>query len=387
MRETLIVFRKELLEASRDRRALIAVGFSISIFPILMLLMGNFAGRIQDEVLDMEIPVEGAEHAPNLVAWLEQQPGVAITPAPSDPLQAVRDRETDVALRIPEEYREQFREARPAELELVADSSRPAAAAKANRVEELLEGYGREIGALRLVARGVSPMVATPLTVERSEVVSERRRTVFRVLSFIPMFLLMNAFMGGMQIAADSVAGERERGSIEALLLNAVPARRLVHGKWAAASVVALLLTVLGLLSCILVLRFMPGEMNIAITGSDWALVLAVALPLALLTAALQIVVAAYSKSYKEAQTYFGYMVMLPMLPFFAVTFNLIERGTWSAFIPVLGHYLMALDLVAGEPVAAWEIEALGLLVLALTLTLLRLASSLFARESVVFTR
>ncbi len=387
MRTVLVVFRKELLEGVRDRRALIAVAFSISVFPVLMLLMGNFANRIRSEVRDMEIPVEGAERAPNLVEWLEQQRGISIAPAPEDPVEAVRNRDADVVLRIPEDYAERFAEARPAELDVVADSSRPAASAKAQRVEELLERYGGEIGAMRLVARGVSPMVVTPLEVDRTEVVSERRRTVFGVLSFIPMFLLMNAFMGGMQIAADSVAGERERGSIESLLLNAVPARRLIYGKWAAASAFGLLLTVLGLISCLVVLRFMPGNMNVAATAADWALVLVVALPLAFLTAALQVVVATYAKSYKEAQTYFGYLVMLPMLPFFAVTFNLIERGTWSAFIPILGHYLTVLDLVAGEPVAAWEIQTLGLLVVAFTLALLRFASSLFVRESVVFTR
>jgi len=347
MRATLIVFRKELREGLRDRRALVAVAFSISFFPALMLLMGNFAERIQNEAEDMEIPVEGRENAPNLVAWLDQQPGIGIAPAPPDPVESVRNRESDLVLRIPADYGERFDEARPAELELVADSSRPAASAKARRIERLLERYGQQIGAMRLVARGVSPAVATPLVVERSEVVSERRRVVFQVLGFIPMFLLMNAFMGGMQIAADSIAGERERGSIESLLLNAVPARHLIHGKWGAASAFALLLTGLGLLSCLLVLRFLPGNMNVSATAGDWLLVLAVALPLGLLTAALQVVVATYAKSYKEAQTYFGYLMMLPMLPFFAVTFNLIERGTWSAFIPILGHYLMVLDLVA----------------------------------------
>ncbi len=387
MRATLVVFRKELREGLRDRRALVAVAFSISFFPALMLLMGNFAERIQNETEDMEIPVEGRENAPNLVDWLDQQPGIGIAPAPPDPVASVRNRESDLVLRIPADYGERFDEARPAELELVADSSRPAASAKARRIERLLERYGQQIGAMRLVARGVSPAVATPLVVERSEVVSERRRVVFQVLGFIPMFLLMNAFMGGMQIAADSIAGERERGSIESLLLNAVPARHLIHGKWGAASAFALLLTGLGLLSCLLVLRFLPGNMNVSATAGDWLLVLAVALPLGLLTAALQVVVATYAKSYKEAQTYFGYLMMLPMLPFFAVTFNLIERGTWSAFVPILGHYLMVLDLVAGEPVAAWEIEALFLLVLGLTVVLLRFASSLFVRESVIFTR
>lgn len=382
-----VVFRKELLEGARDRRALVAVFISISIFPILVLFMGRFAEGVRDEVRQMEIPVVGGEHAPDLTDWLSRQPGVEVVAGPEEPEAAVRDREADLVLRIPEEYRGEFREARPAGVEVVADSTRAAASAKARRASALLEQYGKEVASLRLVARGISPLVVRPVEVSRREVFSERRRRVFSVLGFIPMFLLMNAFFGGMQISADAVAGERERGSIEALLLNAVPAARLVVGKWAAAAVFACFLTALGLVTIVAVLRFMPGAMNITPTAGDWALVAATALPLALFCSALQVVVATYAKSYKEAQTYFGYLSFAPMVPFFAVTFNWVESGTWTSFLPILGQHLMILDIVAGEPAAIWQIALAGAIALLGAYGLLRFGSRLFVRESVVFVR
>lgn len=382
-----VVFRKELLEGARDRRALVAVFISISIFPILVLFMGRFAEGVRDEVRQMEIPVVGGEHAPDLTAWLSRQPGVEVVAGPEEPEAAVRDREADLVLRIPEDYRGEFREARPAGVEVVADSTRAAASAKARRASALLEQYGQEVASLRLVARGISPLVVRPVEVSRREVFSERRRRVFSVLGFIPMFLLMNAFFGGMQISADAVAGERERGSIEALLLNAVPAARLVVGKWAAAAVFACFLTALGLVTIVAVLRFMPGAMNITPTAGDWALVAATALPLALFCSALQVVVATYAKSYKEAQTYFGYLSFAPMVPFFAVTFNWVESGTWTSFLPILGQHLMILDIVAGEPAAIWQIALAGAIALLGAYGLLRFGSRLFVRESVVFVR
>lgn len=382
-----VVFRKELLEGARDRRALVAVFISISIFPILVLFMGRFAEGVRDEVRQMEIPVVGGEHAPDLTDWLSRQPGVEVVAGPEEPEAAVRDREVDLVLRIPEDYRSEFREARPAGVEVVADSTRAAASAKARRASALLEQYGQEVASLRLVARGISPLVVRPVEVSRREVFSERRRRVFSVLGFIPMFLLMNAFFGGMQISADAVAGERERGSIEALLLNAVPAARLVFGKWAAAAVFACFLTALGLATIVVVLRFMPGAMNITPTAGDWALVAATALPLALFCSALQVVVATYAKSYKEAQTYFGYLSFAPMLPFFAVTFNWVESGTWTSFLPILGQHLMILDIVAGEPAAIWQIALAGAIALLGAYGLLRFGSRLFVRESVVFVR
>ena len=382
-----VVFRKELVEGARDRRALVAVFISISIFPILVLFMGRFAEGVRDEVRQMEIPVVGGEHAPDLTDWLSRQPGVEVVAGPEEPEAAVRDREADLVLRIPEDYRSEFREARPAGVEVVADSTRAAASAKARRASALLEQYGQEVASLRLVARGISPLVVRPVEVSRREVFSERRRRVFSVLGFIPMFLLMNAFFGGMQISADAVAGERERGSIEALLLNAVPAARLVVGKWAAAAVFACFLTALGLVTIVAVLRFMPGAMNITPTAGDWALVAATALPLALFCSALQVVVATYAKSYKEAQTYFGYLSFAPMVPFFAVTFNWVESGTWTSFLPILGQHLMILDIVAGEPAAIWQIALAGAIALLGAYGLLRFGSRLFVRESVVFVR
>ena len=372
MRRAGVVFRKELLEGIRDRRSLIAVLISISIFPILVLFMGRFSRQVQDEVREMALPVAGAENAPELTAWLVRQPGVTVEAAPEDPETAVRERDADLVLRIPPDYGETFAEGRPAAVDLIADSSRAAASAKARRVTALLERYGREVAALRLISRGVSPLLIRPLTVERAEVFSARRRTAFSALGFIPMFLLMNAFFGGMQISADAIAGERERGSIEALLVNAVPARLFVVGKWAAAATFAVFLTLLGLGTCVLVLRFMPGTLNISPSAGDWTIVALASVPLALFCSALQVVVSTWAKSYKEAQTYFGYLVFLPMLPFFAVTFNWVEQGTWTALVPILGQHLMILGAVGGEAVALPELALAGLFALLGAAALLR---------------
>ncbi len=387
MDPALIVYRKELLEGIRDRRALVAVLISISIFPILVLVMGRFSEEVRSEALDLTLPVEGAAYAPALVAWLDRQPGVEIGPAPEDPEAAVRDREEDVVLRIPEEYGEDFAEGVPAEVELVADTSRTGASVKLSRVRGLIGRYSQEVAAMRLIARGVSPLLVRPVAVETAEVFSARRRTVFQALGFIPMFLLMNAFFGGMQIAADAVAGERERGSIEALLVNAVPARRLVLGKWGAAATFAVFLSLLGVATCVFVLRFMPGAINVSPEPADWLLVVVLAVPLALFCASLQVVVATYAKSYKEAQTYFGYLAFIPMIPFFAVTFGWVEQGSWTSFIPILGQHLMMLGVVAGDAPAAWELVVAGALALVAATALLRFASVLFARENVVFIR
>ncbi len=386
LRAARVVFGKELLEGIRDRRALIAVLISISILPVMFVLLGRFAREVRDEVAAMTIPVEGREHAPALAEWLERVPGITLEAAPEDPEEAVRSREVDLVLRIPANYGERFAEGRPAELDLIEDSSRTAAGAKASRVNTLLRAYGREVAAMRLISRGVSPLLLEPVEVRRAEVFSERRRTAFSVLGIIPMFLLMNAFFGGMQIAADSVAGERERGSIEALLINAVPGSALVFGKWAAASVFAVFLTATGLVTCMVLFRFLPGA-SVEPSLADWGRVALTALPLALFCCSLQVVVATYARSFKEAQTYFGYLAFLPMIPFFAVTLNWVEQGSWAAWVPIVGHHLTILTALAGDPVSVAQIAAGFAFSLVGAGALLWFAARLFVRESVVFLR
>src|SRR4030095_10365977 len=140
----------------------------------------------------------------------------------------------ELAVVIPEGFSNKFKESRPALVRIVADSSRNDARATVGRVRGLFAQYGAESGSLRLIARGVSPAAARPLDIQDIEVSTAQQRAT-QILTFIPMFILMAGFVGGMQIATDSTAGERERGSLEPLLVNPAPRLVFVGGKVLAA--------------------------------------------------------------------------------------------------------------------------------------------------------
>jgi sodium transport system permease protein len=210
LRQVLIVCRKELRDSLRDRRALFPIALAVLIYPALIALMMNrIAGR-QRQAEEITLPVVGRENAPALVDWLSQQSGVRIVNGPADPEQEVREGRQSVVVIIPREFAEKFRVSRPAPVKIVEDSSRDGERPKVERVRRLLSGYSNEIGSLRLVARGVSPAVAAAVQVEDIEVSSAQQRAA-TTLAFIPMMVLIAAFTGGMQIATDSTAGERER--------------------------------------------------------------------------------------------------------------------------------------------------------------------------------
>src|SRR5688572_358816 len=263
LRQIAVVFRKELKDSLRDGRALFSIAFTIVMGPVLIGFMMNRVADRQRESEDVQIPMAGQDNAPALVEWLRQQSGVQVVAAPADPEAAVRDRREDVVLIVPDDFAERFRGSRPAPIQVVADSSRNTARPKIDRIRRLLQRYSFEIGSLRLINRGVSPSAMTPLQIEEIEVSTAQQRAA-QVLGFIPMFIILAAFVGGMQIATDSTAGERERGSLEPLLVNPAPRGAIVAGKCLAAAAVAMATVTLSTTLCANIPRFLPlQEMGI----------------------------------------------------------------------------------------------------------------------------
>ena len=384
-----VVFRKELVDGFRDRRSIYSVVFSVVIGPLLVGFMFTRLAERQKSASEIEIPIVGAQYAPALIDWLRQQDGVTIIEGPDDAERAVREQEQDLVLIIPEEFGEQFATARRAEVRLVADGSRDSARPKVQRTRRLLEGYGVQIAMLRLIARGVSPAIALPIRIEDIEVSSAQQRAA-RVLAFVPMFIVINAFVGGMQIATDSTAGERERGSLESLLANPVARESFVGGKWLAAVVFAMATMVFTTALCIAVMQYVPlQELGVRFRFGPETIgaALAAALPIAFLASGLQIFIASFARSFKEAQSYLGMLVLIPMLPGILTIVYPVTNQWWMAPIPILGQHLLLSDVLGGKYPGALPFTLAGLSAVACSLVLVYLTTRLFRKEQVIFGR
>lgn len=386
---TLVVTAKELIDGLRDRRGLASILIGTLVGPILVGVMLNRIASMQRSADDIKVPVVGRENAPVLVNWLEQQSGVSVETGPADPEEAVRTRKQDFVLVIPKEFAAKFRESKPATLRIVADGSSQQSRPKVQRLKSLLGRYSAEIGSLRLVARGVSPAVASPLTLEDVEVSSAQQRAA-QVFSMIPLFLVLGAFAAGMQIATDSTAGERERGSLEPLLVNPIPRLELVTGKWLAAAVAATAGSVMSLAIISGMLLALPLEdlgFRFRFTMADALRLLAVAFPMALFAPAIQMYLASFAKSFKEAQTYMGYLIFLPMLPGMLSAFYPLTNRPWLAPVPILGSYALSNDVMGGKPPSAVFFALSAVSMIGLALVFVRLTTRLFGREKIVFGR
>jgi sodium transport system permease protein len=389
VRQAVIVCRKELTDSFRDRRALWSVVFSIVIGPVLIGFMMNRLADRQREADTVRVPVVGTERAPALVNWLNQQSGVHVVEGPADPEAAVRDQREPVVVIVPEDFAERFRASRPARLQVVADSSRNDVRPSVQRVSDLLQQYAAEIGSLRLIMRGVSPAAVRPLAIEHIEVSTAQQRAA-QILTFIPMFIMVAGFVGGMQIATDSTAGERERGSLEPLLVNPAPRVAFVTGKWMAATLAAIVSVCLTTLLCAQLTRLLSLEdmgIRLQIGPEHVGPILLAAAPLCLFTAALQAAVATLARSFKEAQTYMGVLILAPMLPGVMTSLYPLGNAAWMYAMPMLGPYVLLTDVLGGRlPEADAFLASAGTCLIASAI-LIRLTTGLFRSEGIIFGR
>jgi len=385
----LIVLKKELLDGGRDRRSILSLLFSAMIAPVLFGVMFTVIAERRRNADEIKLPVAGAEHAPLFVEWLRQQTGVEVIPAPADAEQAVRDREHDVVLIIDKDFAPNMAKAIPAKVVLVSDATRESARPKVARVRNLVATYSSQTGALRLIARGIAPSIATALRIEDVEVSSLQQRLAMQ-LNILPLLLVIAALTGGMQIAIDSTAGERERGSLEPLLLNPIPREALAAGKWLAAFLFGCGAVVFSMVLTVNVMRRVPWhDLGIRFRVSDAELMslLALILPLAFLLSAIVMFASTFARSFKEAQSYLGMLMLVPMVPGIVSTLYPLSQRPWLAPVPIVGQYALAADVLGGQPPSILSYAMAGASALAFALLLALTTARLLRRESIIFGR
>jgi sodium transport system permease protein len=389
MSQAMVVIRKELKDWSRDRRSILTILISSLLAPGIIFFMFNSMASRQRSLDDITVPVVGANHAPAFTTWLRQQAGVTITEGPENAEQAVRDRREDVVVVIDEDFAKNFKASKPAQIRLVFDSSSQNSRPKITRVRQMLQRYGGEIGSLRLVARGISPVVAQPVQVEDVEVSSAQQRAAM-ILGFIPLFVMLSAFTGAMGITTDSTAGERERGSFEALLVNPAPRIAIAAGKWLAGTLTAFatVLITTGLLFAMF--RYLPLQdlgIRFRLGTPEMLGTMAVVLPLCPLIVAIQMYVATFAKSFKEAQSYLSFLMMAQMIPGMMATMNPTGTKAWMYYIPWIGQQTLLTDVLGNKPIGPLVFLIVGVVNVALAVVAIRATAGLLHREKIIFGR
>ena len=349
-----IVAKKEFRDGVRDKRALLSAFFFPLSAPLFIYFLLNAVIEMSQVDETVSVPIYGADAAPGLIAYLTEA-GIDVDHRDPQTLDGVKsqvaDQTLDFALMIPEDFQDTMASYQPPDLLIVSDSSRNDVAAQVGRLRRVLNQYNQELISLRLIARGVSPKVtigARPITID---VASDQKRTA-SVLNFIPIYVLMAAFVAGLGIAIDGTAGERERKSLEPLLINPIRPIDIIFGKWFASGTFALLGMLATLVLCVVAMFALPIEeigLSFEISTKQALALLMVSLPVPYIAASLQILLGLFAKSFKDAQSYIGILVILPMVPVIIRQFMPFVTEPWMAGIPIFAQSVLMMDVLAGS--------------------------------------
>ena len=383
------VFRKEVRENLRDRRALFnSLLLGPLLFPVLFVGLMWFLDSAEQERAEktLELPVVGAQFAPSLIRFLEQQ-GAVIQPDPENPEDMVRNQEVPVVIRILPEFAENWEQGIPAPIEVISDISRQESNVPIRRVKRLLLGYGQQIGSLRLQLRGVAPQLASPIMLKDVDLSTPKSRAILAII-FLPYVLMITAFTGATHLAMDTTAGEKERKSLEPLLINPVPRWQIMTGKMLTTTVFAMASLTLTLVAFRIVLPLMPVGafgMDLTLGLATLLKILVVISPVAILAAALLTLLASFAKSYREAQSYMGLVILIPMIPSLIFMANPVKAESWMMNVPLFSQNMLIGEIIRDQPVPlAWYTMSIAS-TLVIGFALAVIAASIYNRPKLIF--
>ncbi len=398
------VAAKEILSTLRDTRAIVSnLLIPLILLPVFMLgLPFLLGGLFQREATTVTpLGVAGLEHAPEeLVAFIEAQ-AATLEPV-DDPEASVRDDSYPAAITIPEGLAEMLAADEPATLIVHRKTGNIRSELNAGKLESAASAYRQQVVAERLRQAGMDPAVLEPVRIETRDASTEAERSSGQLAWLIPFFIAIWTLTGGQMAAIDATAGEKERGTLEVLLVAPVRRAEVVVGKFLATTLFGLwaaVMAILGFLVGGLVLRgaFLPGldagaaEMvsvmggQLTVTPVMVLLLVVSAVLMAGVIAALLIGIALFARSFKEAQSYVAPLSFLLILPAISLQFrDLMGGGETLYWVPLLNAMVLMDDVVKGAATAS------GVLITWLSLSLmiavlLAFAYRNFNREDVLF--
>ena len=359
MRSAWAVFLKELVDALRDRRTLTMVFLSsVAMGPLVLVLISTLVSNIEKRAEARELVAVGLDAAPTLKNYMQRQT-YTMQPAPPDyERQLTENKLGDPVLVVPGDFEAKLASGEVPVVEVVSSAANQRAQGGVGRLTRLMAGFNQEQATLRLAVRGISPAALQALQVEERDLANPATRAA-QITVMLPFFVLMAVLYGALNAALDTTAGERERGSLEPLLMNPASRLSLVVGKWGAVASVGMLIAVLSSFS------FLPGQWLLRSEslaamfqyGLPEALAfLALLLPLAGALAALLMAVAIRCKSFKEAQANATVVVLgVSVLPMVTL-FNQEGEQAWHLWVPALAQSTLMGRVLKGEAMGAADL-------------------------------
>lgn len=380
------IFKKEIKDSMRDRRALMMSMLPALLAPVLMAFMFHMIAKTKVSTEDLTVQVIGQQNAPDLIGFLKDQ-DVTFENYSGTPKEDIQSEKFQLVLEIPEDYSEKFSKSEPAIVYVHSDVSLDKSRAVQRRLSRLLQTYGNSIGAMRLMVRGVNPKIARAVIVEDKDYSTDASRAG-QILAGLQMIILMAAFFGSAPTAIDTTAGERERKSLEPLLVHPLSSMQIMLGKYFTVVSFGMLATIISVVMTATALNFVSLKslgVDPKLTMGMQIDIIVMLIPMALLAASLQMLTSLFAKSFKEAQSYLGFISFIPMATVFATMIGGAKAADWMFAVPVLGQQQLLSNVLRGEGMDLVNLAmTVGVTVL-LTIIIVTVLTRLLRSERVVY--
>lgn len=367
--------RKELIDAARDKRSVMAglyyaIGTPLIMCGMFMVLIGQLSSPE-----DLNININNADNAPDLVRYLSNN-GIN---------HGEDEQANKIILTISDDYAANMAKAKQAEVILIADNSDEKLQKSIRRLERQLQAYSAEMGSIRLIARGINPRITQPLKVNIEDKATPDSKGGM-ILGIAIFTMMYSVFISGMNLAIDTSAGERERNSLALLLSHPMSTRELVIGKIIAVTCFALLGLILILLVSKVAYPFVPWQeigFTVNITPDFMGLMFLVGIPVALMAATLQLYVSFMAKTFKEAQSYLTMVLFVPLALSMAASYNIAPDVL--QWLPVSGQQQALMDFIKGREIPMMQLIISSVTTLIIAIALAAGLEKSLKSEKVVF--
>lgn len=402
-----VVYVKELKDQLRDRRTLIStIVIPTLIMPLMFfgasMVMSKIIKKAQDE--GTSVMVVGAAGAPQLLAELKADPKFRVVPEAADYKQRIADKKMRVALELPENFETRVQAGEAVAASILHYEGEIKSGLGVRELDSFLQKYRTKLVEQRLKERGLPPEIVKPYDIRRQNVAPPEKVGGATIGGFIPYIIIILCFVGGMYPAMDLTAGEKERGTMETLMCSPTKRINIVLGKFltvltASVATMAFSLLSMGLTASIGGSIFMgksAAASAAASTGKaaaatfpsiDPAGVLglfALVVPIAVFFAAVLLTISLFAKSYKEAQSYVGPLIIVVIMPAMIGMLPGVELNAKTVLIPILNLSLVCKEMLSGTWNWPYIAAVFGSTSLYAGIAL-ALCVKMFNRESVMF--
>lgn len=344
------IYLKEMKDCFRDRRTLILTVFlPIIMMTALTLFYEKLVSDGDNETFTLAVSSSITSEEENIFSGFEN---VEIIKSPA-PQEAVENGDAQVALLLTDNFVEKVGQGEEANVTIIGDSFSQNASNLMNMVTNAFAVFEKSVISTRLQAEGTDPNLIQPFTVEQKEL-SEEDPGVNLLGMLIPLMLALAIGVGAGPAAADLFAGEKERKTMEALLITPVKRSTLLVAKWLTISSIGAVTGIITLIVVMLEITFLTENLKRALSFDEntvpvLVFALLISVVYAMFTASILMLTSLIGKTIKEANSYSSPVMMVSMFPMMFISSMGVNELTSEHFlIPIVNLFSLLKELLFG---------------------------------------